>query len=220
MKDFFSYEDFLMNDKWEVTIQPWNGSHILFAENIYQHPQRVWEYLSQIPIFSLKPPGKDRLNGRDFVDGQHHCDFRFDPSRSVLFNHIIKFYGLKPNETFGTNPVCVFNQFKLLEDCPGKPYFWSPHVDNTVNVLFYLNPDENYTPGTSLYSATPKGKEVLDSDTEHVIPWKDSSWFEERLCILSRFNTMVAFPGQWPHGQTIIDNRYKEKTRFTEVTFF
>lgn len=218
--ELFDYDDFLMNDKWKVTIQPFNGSHIVYVDNIYERPKRVHNYLSQLPVVSLKPPGEKRLNGKDFIDGQTYADLRHDPCRVNLFRNLIKFYKIEQNDVFAENPISIFNQFRLLKDFPGQPYFWTPHVDCRINVLVYLNPDESYGPGTSIYSAEPKGQEIIDKDTEHVIPWKDSSWFTERLCILNRFNCLVAFPGQWPHGQTIVDDRYKDKTRFTEVTFF
>ena len=154
------------------------------------------------------------------MDGQKYADFRYDTTRSVLFKHITDFYKIDPPEPYGTNPISVFNQFRLIDPFNHEPYCWSPHVDNKLNVCIYLNPDEDYTPGTSFYDATPEGYEMLHKDTEHVLPWKDEKYFVEKLCILSKFNSLVAFPGDWPHGQTIIDNRWQFKTRFTEVTFF
>ena len=35
---FFDQKDFLMNDKWKVTILPLFGSHIIFVDDIYKHP--------------------------------------------------------------------------------------------------------------------------------------------------------------------------------------
>tara|TARA_B100001996_G_scaffold355889_1_gene318833 strand:- start:659 stop:1333 length:675 start_codon:yes stop_codon:yes gene_type:complete len=220
--ELFDYKDFAMKDNWKVTIQPFGGSHIIFVDEIYERPERIHDYLQQIPVVSLKPPGKEKLNGKQFIDGQTYINLKHDPCRENLFKNIIKFYNLSEDDPHHpSNPISIVNQFRLLEDFPGQPYFWTPHVDNNINVLIYLNPDEYNTPGTSIYTAdTEKGQEVIGKDTEHTIPWKDSSWFTERLCIFNRFNSLVAFPGQWPHGQTIVDNRYKDKTRFTEVTFF
>ena len=182
--------------------------------------KRVHEFLDEAPIVSLKPPTEDGINGKEFMDGQKYADFRYDPTRSVLFKHITNFFKIEDPEPYGTNPISVFNQFRLIDPFDHEPYCWSPHVDNKLNVCIYLNPDENYTPGTSFYDATELGNEMLHENTEHVLPWKDERYFTEKLCVLSKFNSLVAFPGQWPHGQTIIDNRWQHKTRFTEVTFF
>ena len=186
----------------------------------YKNPERVHEFLDAAPIVSLKPPTDDGINGKEFMDGQKYADFRYDTTRSVLFKHITDFYKIDPPEPYGTNPISVFNQFRLIDPFNHEPYCWSPHVDNKLNVCIYLNPDEDYTRGTSFYDATPEGYEMLHKDTEHVLPWKDEKYFVEKLCILSKFNSLVAFPGDWPHGQTIVDNRWQFKTRFTEVTFF
>ena len=217
---FFDQKDFLMNDEWKVTILPLFNSHVIFVDDIYKHPERVHEWLDEAPIVSLKPPTADGINGKEFMDGQKYGDFRFDPTRTILFKHITDFYKIKDPEVYGTNPISIYNQFRLIEPFGGEPYCWSPHVDNKLNVCIYLNPDENYTPGTSFYDATELGNEMLHENTEHVLPWKDEKYFVEKLCILSKFNSLVAFPGQWPHGQTIVDNRWQHKTRFTEVSFF
>lgn len=224
MMDFFNYDDLSMNDKWKVTIYPFFDSHILCVDNVYRNPKKVYEYVSQCPIVSLKPNTKGSLNGKSFYDGQHYANLRFDNRREILFTKICQFYKIEMGENFDINPFAIFNQFKLLKNHPGHPYFWNPHVDHNLNVLIYLNPDENYSPGTSIYTSTTRGRAELskdgDSDSEHTDPWKNPSYFQEELCILSRFNSLVAFPGQWPHGQTIVDNRYTKKTRITEVTFF
>ena len=218
---FFDQKDFLMNDEWKVTILPLFNSHVIFVDDIYKHPERVHEWLDEAPIVSLKPPTKDGINGKEFMDGQKYGDFRFDPTRTILFKHICDFFKIPASTPpYGTNPISVFNQFRLIDPFDHEPYCWSPHVDNKLNVCIYLNPDENYTPGTSFYDATELGEEMLHENTEHVLPWKDEKYFVEKLCILSKFNSLVAFPGHWPHGQTIIDNRWQHKTRFTEVTFF
>jgi len=217
---FFDENDFKMNKEWKVTILPLFNSHVIFVDDIYQHPEKVHEFLDHAPIVSLKPPTKDGINGKEFMDGQKYADFRYDPTRTILFQKITEFFGIPAPEPYGTNPISVFNQFRLIEPFGGEPYCWSPHIDNKLNVCIYLNPDENYTPGTSFYDATELGHKMLTQDTEHVLPWKDETYFKEKLCILSKFNSLVAFPGQWPHGQTIVDNRWQFKTRFTEVTFF
>ena len=82
---FFDQNDFLMNDEWKVTILPLFGSHIVFVDDIYKRPERVHEWLNEAPIVSLKPPTKDGINGKEFMDGQKYGDFRFDPTRTILF---------------------------------------------------------------------------------------------------------------------------------------
>ena len=106
--ELFEYDDFLMNDKWKVTIQPFNGSHIVYVDNIYERPKRVHNYLSQLPVVSLKPPGEKRLNGKDFIDGQTYADLRYDPCRVNLFRNLIKFYK-------ATELVLIFNN--LFPSC-------------------------------------------------------------------------------------------------------
>ena len=60
-----------------------------------------------------------------------------------------------------------------------------------------------------------EGEHILDKDTEHVTPWKDSSYFRHELCIFGKYNSIVCFL-DFGHGQTIIDNRYKDTTRLTK----
>lgn len=216
---FYKHADFAFNSQWKVTIQPYRDSHILFIDDVYQHPDRVYEYLKDIPIKAHKWQ-KGSSNGVDYYDGQMHCDNRWDPCRSKLYQKILEFYRIEEDEDCRIDTISVINQFRLVKDCPGPDQFWSPHIDNRLNVLLYLNPQPDTDPGTSIYWPYQKGENILDKDTEHLTPWKDSSYFRHELCIFGKYNSIVCFPGQWPHGQTIIDNRYKEKTRLTEVVFF
>lgn len=216
--NFFNYEDFSLNTRWDVTIQSYNNSYILFIDNVYKNPLKIYQYLKTAPIFSHKPTRQGSLNGKDFLDGQHvlHPHFYNDKGRQLLISKICKFYKLPlpkfPLYTF-------FNQFKLLQDYPGLDYYWNIHIDNALNVLTYLNPDENISPGTSIYEPALKNLEQDGSIGEHVHPWVHNKFFNEKLCLLSKFNSSVVFPGEWPHSQKIIDNRYKLKMRFTEITF-
>ena len=211
--NYFDYNDFAFNSSWQVTMIGYKNVPLVFVDNVYKNPHRVYEYLKSSPIRSCKP-GKHQ-NGKGFYDGQLYVENRWDPCRENLFSRICEIYNIE----FPGTPISTYNQFRLVDDYPGQDLFWSPHVDNNLNLLIYLNPDADGKQGTSIYSATEKGNRVLDSDTEHSIPWKDSSWYTEELCIINKFNSLVAFPGQFPHGQTITDNFYKRQTRFTEVAF-
>jgi len=212
MINYFSYEDFSFNSSWKASMMVYKDAPIIFVDDVYKHPLRVYEYLKSSPIRSCKPGNS---NGKSFCDGQLYVENRWDLCRENLFSKISEIYNIE----FPGSPVSTYNQFRLIDDYPGNELFWSPHVDNNLNLLIYLNPDGDGKYGTSIYEATEKGKSVIQSDTEHTIPWKDSSWYKEELCIINKFNSLVAFPGQWPHGQTIVDNFYKDRTRFTEVAF-
>ena len=216
--DFYTDIDFEFNSHWEVTIQPYNNSYILFIDNIYKNPLKLFDYLQKVPIVSHKPHTKNSLIGQTFIDGQHtlHPDlYCNDKHRRLLIAKICDFYNLDLSKII---PQIHINQFRLLKDYPGHEFNWTCHTDCQLNVLIFLNPQENMTAGTSFYKAKQEDS-LKQLNHEHEQPWINDSLFKEQLCILSKFNSLVAFPGQWPHGQKIIDNRYKEKTRFTEVTF-
>jgi len=216
---FYTHADFAFNREWRVAIQPYRNSFIVHIDDVYKHPYKVYEYLKDIPIKSHKS-SRNSLNGLKFFDGQHHCDNRWDPCRKKLYEKILQVYHLKEDDECKIDTIGLVNQFRLVEDYPGLDYFFCPHIDNRVNLVTYLNPQADTGPGTTLYWPTPEGEKFLYKDTEHNDPWKDVSEFCPELSIFGKFNSMVCFPGQWPHSQTIIDNRYKEKTRLTEVIFF
>ena len=212
---FFSRSDFEYNSSWNINVEPWRDSKIVFIDNIYKHPDRVYEYLTSVNAIVSPKPGNN-LNGIDFMDGQMYLDNRWDENRKFLLEKLYKIYELEDTGTFN-----VFNQFRLINDFPGPNNYWHPHTDNRVNFITFLNKTHDLKAGTSLYKAmSTKAKAYIGvKDTEHSKPWKNPNQFNEELCILDRFNCAVAFPGQWFHGQTIVDNFFKDTTRFTEVIF-
>ena len=230
---FYSIEDFDFNGSWGVSIIPYRDQFILHIDDVYKNPLRVYEFLKSSPIRShrLLDGGEHKgnliysiggcKNGKEFYDGQLKLDNRLSANRCELYDRIIQFYQLDPESIGEFPPISVFNQFRLVKDYPGNGKFYSPHTDNKINCCTYLNPDCGSSSGTMLYKAVDKDwQEGWSDNEEHMRPWKDSSLFLEDLCILSKFNSMVVFPGTIPHGQIIIDNRFKEKTRFTEAVFF
>ena len=55
--ELFEYDDFLMNDKWKVTIQPFNGSHIVYVDNIYERPKiDIYCNKSHFRTYDLRNP--------------------------------------------------------------------------------------------------------------------------------------------------------------------
>ena len=212
---FFRPSDFEYNPSWNIDIIPWRDSKIVFIDNIYKHPDRVYEYLTSVNSIVSNKHGNN-LNGVDFMDGQLFLDNRWDLNRKFLLSKLYTLYELKEEGTFN-----VFNQFRLIDDFPGLGHHWHPHTDNRVNFITFLNKTHHLKAGTSLYKAqsTKANFFIGKTDTEHTKPWKNPKQFEEELCILVRFNCGVAFPGQWFHGQTIVDNFFKDTTRFTEVIF-
>ena len=213
---FFKASDFEYNSSWNIDIVPWRDSKIVFVDNIYRYPDRVYEYLTSIHCIRSHKIG-DTLNGIDFIDGQLNLDNRWDMKRKFLISKLYEIYD-KPYQDDVRN---TFNQFRLIKDFPGSDNNWWPHTDGEINFITFLNKTHNLKAGTSLYKAkSTKANTFLGKiDFEHTKPWKTSKQFEEELCILDRFNCGVAFPGQWFHGQTIVDNFFKDTTRFTEVTF-
>lgn len=212
---FFRPSDFEYNSSWNIDIIPWRDSKIVFIDNIYKNPDRVYEYLTSVNSIVSQKHGNN-CNGVDFMDGQLFLDNRWDLNRKFLISKLYTLYELKEEETFN-----VFNQFRLIGDFPGLGNHWHPHTDGKVNFITFLNKTHHLKAGTSLYKAqsTKANFFIGKIDTEHTKPWKNSKQFEEELCILDRFNCGVAFPGQWFHGQTIVDNFFKDTTRFTEVIF-
>tara|TARA_B100000927_G_scaffold290595_1_gene289876 strand:+ start:8938 stop:9606 length:669 start_codon:yes stop_codon:yes gene_type:complete len=219
---FYSIEDFEFNTSWGVAIIPYRGDLILHIDEIYKKPHKVYEYLKECPIRAHKLTEADPTskNGKLFYDGQHLVDNRCITSRTYLYDKILEFYCKEKDENYP--PVSKFNQFRLVEDYPGDDVFFTPHVDGgLLNCLTYMNPSVGSDAGTMFYlPASDEVEEMLENETEHANPWKDSSMFTPDLAILSKFNSMVVFPGHIPHGQIINDNRFKEQTRFTEVAFF
>lgn len=219
---FYSIEDFEFNHSWQVSICSYRNDVILHIDEVYKKPYKVYEYLKQCPIRAHRLTEADPTskNGKSFYDGQHILDNRTIVTRTHLYDRIIEFYMKEKGEEYP--PLSRFNQFRLVEDYPGNDVFYTPHVDGgMLNVLTYLNPNVGTDAGTMFYlPANDDAEEILENQTEHEQPWKDSSLFVEDLAILSKFNSMVVFPGHIPHGQIIRDNRFKEQTRFTEVAFF
>tara|TARA_R100001082_G_scaffold16363_2_gene8247 strand:- start:321 stop:968 length:648 start_codon:yes stop_codon:yes gene_type:complete len=214
---FFCNEDFYFNKEWKVSITPYKNSGILFIENVYEHPYKVYEYLKSIPIKSHKESTPKSHNGKSFYDGQHYANNSWDDGRAILFQEIVKLYQVKAPDIFP--PQSMYNQFRLLEDHPGHEYFFCPHTDNHVNFCLYLNPDVGDSAGTVLYSQVDKDFKFYRG-LEHEEPWQTEERFKPELCIMSKFNCAVCFPGHLLHAQNIMDNRFKHKTRFTEVAFF
>jgi hypothetical protein len=216
--NFFSNKDFEFNSSWNIVSVPWKDSEILFIDDIYKSPEKVYQYLDSIKSIRTHKSSKGSLNGVDFMDGQTLIDNRWDQHRNYLLSTIADHY--KTEVDLQTVPHTI-NQFRLINDIPGDGYHWHPHCDGQLNFIIFLNKNHHMKAGTSLYTpGNTKAKSYfMKTDTEHTTPWKTSKQFHEELCILDRFNCGVVFPGQWFHGQTIVDNFFKHTTRFTEVTF-
>ncbi len=106
---FFCNEDFYFNKKWNVTIIPYKDSGIVFIEDVYEHPYRVYEYLKSIPIKSHKASTSKSYNGKAFYDGQHYANNAWDDGRAILFHKIIQLYNINPPENF--HPHSMYNKF-------------------------------------------------------------------------------------------------------------
>tara|TARA_B100000902_G_scaffold96798_1_gene99461 strand:+ start:38 stop:724 length:687 start_codon:yes stop_codon:yes gene_type:complete len=228
MENFFTMDDFEVNSTWKVHIIPFQKILILYIHDIYKNPYRVYEYLKQAPIKTHKDVTKDSVNGKDFADGQHLVDNRWDVSRLHLYDKIREFYGITveggqvghgaANTDDHLVPFSRYNQFRLNSDHPGEDKFFHPHQDNIINCCTYLNPDVGDHAGTVLYST--ESSDPCD-ELEHEKPWRTmDDGFRPELSIMSKFNCMAVFPGQIYHGQNIVGNHFKEQTRFTEVVFF
>ena len=215
---FFSSADFEMNSSWAVTKVPWKDSFILFIDNIYKYPDRVYDYLISVDAIRTFKFTKNSLNGIDFMDGQTQLDNRWDLNRAHLLQLIADQYEVEVDTNSVPNTI---NQFRLIKDYPGFGNYWHPHVDGQINFITFLNKYHHLKSGTSLFTAkNTKAKSYLKiKDHEHSKPWKTDKYYQEDLCILDSYNCGVAFPGNWFHGQTITDNFFKSQTRFTEVTF-
>tara|TARA_S200002703_G_C3746900_1_gene229806 strand:- start:74 stop:730 length:657 start_codon:yes stop_codon:yes gene_type:complete len=215
---FFNNIDFEMNNQWGVVRLPWRDSFILFIDNVYKYPDRVYDYLTSIQCIRTHKSCLGSKNGIDFQDGQMSIDNRWDLNRKHLLELIANEYNIEIDTQTLPNTI---NQFRLISDFPGDGNYWHPHVDGQINFITFLNKTHNMKAGTSLYvPQNTKAKSFLmKKDTEHSNPWRTEKHFKEDLCILDRFNCGVAFPGDWFHGQTITDNFFKDSTRLTEVTF-
>jgi hypothetical protein len=207
---FFENKDFHYNESFKVQRIPFLDSSILFVRNVYKRPDRVSEYLHSLgAVKSHKNVGETR-NGVDFVDGQHVLHVGEDPYRHELEASIAAFYGTRP--VHRTN--LVFNQFRLLRDPPAGRHWW-PHTDNKVNILTFLNEDHR-GPGTAIYRRVGP---TAEDQNEHLHPWRGEEEFEPLYTLLDQFNCLVAFPGHWHHGMSIVGNKFAAKPRFTEICF-
>ena len=219
--EFFTKEDFKMNSNWGVSITPieYDGKRefILYISDVYKNPYRVYEYLKQCPIASHKPDSPKSKNGKWFLDGQQYVNNAWDDARAHLFDKIIQFYQLEVDPHTPFPPMSMYNQFRLINDHPGEDKFFCPHTDKRLNCCMYLTPNKSNSFGTTIYSPV---KETIKNNLEHEEPWQDTSRYTPQISIMSVFNCMAVFPGHMLHGQTILDNTFKNKTRFTEVAFF
>jgi len=215
--NFFSNKDFQLNESWNIVNVPWKDSEILFIDDIYKYPEKIYQYLNSVNSIVTHKSCKGSLNGIDFMDGQMLLDNRWDLHRKYLLESIANNYNLEVDPQTAPHTI---NQFRLINDVP-KERHWHPHTDGQLNFIIFLNPTHHMKSGTSLYTpCNTKAKSYSSKrDTEHTSPWKTHKQFKEDLCILDRFNCGVVFPGKWFHGQTIVDDFFKQTTRFTEVTF-
>ncbi len=219
MTKFFKASDFEFNTNWAINVEPWKDSKIMFVDDVYKYPDKVYSYLSSIQAIRTHKSIRGSKNGIDFMDGQMAIDNRWDQNRKFLIEMLADAYGVPDIDPHAVPNTT--NTFRLISDYPGAGNYWHPHVDGQLNFMIYMNPSHHMKAGTTLYNAAnTKAKAFLkNKDTEHSNPWRTDKQFTEELCILDRFNQGVVFPGQWFHGQTITDNFFKTTTRFTEVTF-
>ena len=207
---FFENRDFAYNENFKVQRIPFADSSILFVKNVYKYPDRVSDYLHSLNAVKSHKNVPETRNGVDFIDGQHVLHVGADPGRHELEGAIAQYFGApRVNRT-----SLVFNQFRLLTDPPEDRYWW-PHTDNKVNILTFLNRDHAGA-GTAIYRRV--GPTAADQN-EHMHPWRGADEFEPLYTLLDQFNCLVAFPGHWHHGMSIVDRTFADRTRFTEICF-
>jgi|GEM_PF-5099739 len=207
---FFENKDFFYNEAFKVQVVPFLGSQFLFVKNIYKHPDRVSEYLHSLGVVKSHKNCFESKNGSEFLDGQHVLFVGDDPYRHELEATIAQFYRAPPVK----RSHLVFNHFRLLSPAP-KNQFWWPHTDSKVNILTFLN-ESHRGAGTAIYR---KLAAISEDQNEHMHPWRSKEEFEQLYCLLDQFNCLVAFPGHWYHGMSIVDDTFRERSRFTEICF-
>ena len=48
MTKFFKASDFEFNTNWAINVEPWKDSKIMFVDDVYKYPDKVYSYLSSI----------------------------------------------------------------------------------------------------------------------------------------------------------------------------
>ena len=204
---FFTGDDFKLSKNITFTTENINGKLVVYADNIYENPDRVVDYIDSCPIISHKPQDPRSANGRDFYDGRQALVEAYDPrwfdlhrEASTLLCH--------PSTHFTGG--CMFNMTMLKFLPEGH---WFPHTDpNCINAIVYLNKSNNYGPGTSFYNSFD-----YHGGGEHFDPWCDAA--DESHCILDRYNCAVFFCGETYHSMRLVGDTFIGRPRYSEIHF-
>lgn len=206
----FENKDFHYADSFRVQKIPFRDSHILFVKDVYQRPDRVVEYLASLGVVKSHKSAEQSRNGLDFLDGQHVVQVGVDPNRNGLEAKIAEFFGAP----YAPRNHLVFNHFRLLTSAPRGAHWW-PHTDSKVNILTFLNPAHKGA-GTAFYQAR---RPIPPDHQEHQLPWRTEEEYELLFSLFDSFNCLVAFPGHWHHGMSIVDDTFLHQSRFSEICF-
>ena len=94
MTKFFKASDFEFNTNWAINVEPWKDSKIMFVDDVYKYPDKVYSYLSSIQAIRTHKSIRGSKNGIDFMDGQMAIDNRWDQNRKFLIEMLADAYGV------------------------------------------------------------------------------------------------------------------------------
>ena len=86
--NFFTEEDFAVNDQFDLDVTFIGGEMVTFVDNFYKYPDRVRAYVGAIPIKDQRLPdiqlrgshGTEYLCGKDYYDGKFYVERCRGPS--------------------------------------------------------------------------------------------------------------------------------------------
>ena len=197
----------------------------LTIDDFYENAEDLYEHITnrQYPMWKYNPESATR-NGQDYldcriVDKVGHPTRLYENENQRLLNLCRRYYW---KGGYDWSRLYEYNCFQTITiDDPKMQHY--PHIDSaldtpdncaTLNMLVYMDKVEDG--GTAVYDG-----EWITNDENMSLLYPVEDRFNIERIIPHKFNRCVIFPGNRMHGAYINDyNKYKDKWRFTQVTFY
>ena len=189
-----------------------NETTVYEITDFYKYPDKIVEFIYDIPPYYHKGNETPSFNGHAFADMRHAW------SNVEGLNEVVDFLsGICGQQSVLDSNELRTNYFKML-DKEFNTYennYWWPHLDAGYTALIYLN-DFSY-PGTNLYTSFVE----LTDGLEHYNPWQPKSNFKLETTLYAEYNKLVLFDGlSNPHSMAIESDIFCNQTRLNQVIFF
>jgi hypothetical protein len=190
------------------------NTNFFIIDNIFKDPYTIREtIIKNEPDYLWKGEQKPSYNGKYFVDKRQ----RFQHDSIGQIQHLIS--NLCKQECMSRNTL--FTNMTLFVDRSFNDYknnFWWPHKDHGYNGIVYMDLENNS--GTNLYKTNKTTINNYNPGIEHYDSWKSKEDFDLIYTFESKFNRLVVFDGNIPHGMAIDSDTFFNKPRINLVSFY